>query len=257
MTHPEGGALPGDMRHDELSDLRRRVYGRGGDLSGDPVAMARLSHLQELEASRGQPGSETPAAPEPDAGAGGGVSAGAEDGASPREAPERAALPSTERLPHAPGRRLRVLWVVSVLVAVLVTAVVISWLQASPGCEIAMLSLSEDQELPAHQSEFYRDVLVTEDFHGLTAIYLRPDFTSQANDGGCVQLVATRENTRVEPTFGCGAGTFPPDIVMTVTQIAPRDLRNSFGVGSTLRFTVVGEDERYFVRVESVGPTPR
>jgi hypothetical protein len=228
-----------DMQPDELAALRRRVYGPDADPRGDPAAMARLSDLQRPRVAA----TEVPA-PDP---APISVAAALEPAAT---VAGDASVTGTTKDRLRLKQKVLVLWAASVVAAVLTTASITSWLHKPPGSEVAVLTLSAENDLPVYRDEFYRDVLVSEDFSGLTVIYLRPEFSSRLSDRGCLQIVPTVESATVESAFGCGAGPYPPSVPMTVIETMPESLRDRFPSGTTLRFVL----ENRSVRVLSSGP---
>ncbi len=209
-----------DVDLEDLAELRRRVYGPEGDLHRDADAIARLSALTPLHRiPAAAPIGSDPIAAEPDGGA---------------DAESSPVTPSRPRL----DRRIKILWATSVAAAVLLTAAATSWIYSPPGSQIAALTLHKDRELSTYGSGFSEDALVTDDFHGLTVVRLRQDQTSPMLDGGCIQVISTVRNPRVDATFGCGAGPFVPSAPMTVTQTSPRALRSAFPIGTTLQFAL-------------------
>jgi hypothetical protein len=208
-----------DVVPEDLDELRRRVYGPLGDLRSDTDAVARLSALtaQQRTPAAGTARS-APAVTEPNAGL--------------------AAESPNPVTPARPGlnRRTRILWVASVAAAVLFTAAATSWIYSPPGSQIAALTLHSDRELPTYGSGYSEGALVTDDFHGLSVIYLGPEQTSSMSEGGCIQVMPTVRNFQANPTFGCGAGPFAPNAPIVVTQTSPRNLRDAFPIGTALQF---------------------
>jgi hypothetical protein len=251
----------GDAALAELRALRSRAYGPYADIDGDAPALRRLSELEALA----QHHSMTEHESTPDAGA----SLERHDEPAPEEAltePFRPAPPSSpdgegQEARHADGppgravrwepRRLLLLWVASLAVAVLVAATA-SWLvtrkvQASPQ-QVAVLGTSADQRLPTVFG-VDPDGRRFEDYLGLTVFALRGrGWMGGAKDDYCLLLMESAKVDAESNSYsgeiygGCGAGTFPATVQVRVTDALPDALRAEFPDRSALQF-VLGDGE--------------
>jgi hypothetical protein len=204
----------------ELAELRRRVYGPDGDLYGDRDAAARLSVLEGQETARNA-GEASP-------------------DLTVTEAVTDEKTDSSEAVSRYPrlGKRTKFLWAASVVATALITAAGSALMHAPPGSQVMTLPLHAEEEAPTAQTNYPEGALITDDFHGLTVMYLRPDEASSVPDGGCLQVAPTVYDPRLSPTFGCGAGPFPPSAPLTINQTSPRELQQAFSIGTTLQFTM-------------------
>jgi hypothetical protein len=250
----------------ELNALRARAYGPGGDLSDDPSGLRRLGDLEELARAQAAPTSvagdtvavvgaeteETPSAvveAEPDASA---FAGGAED--APAELPEaRPRLWWTRR-------RIAVMWVASLAVAILVASTVSAAftyrLQADPR-EVAVLQVDAAAEWP----DFFGDQegLIFAEFFGLRAL-VQETVVSGTSLSACLQVAdksildADLQQGFPGPYYGgsCGAGAFAPTASLLVEQSAPDELRERFQEGTSLQFVMRGSE----VVVLEVPPAP-
>jgi hypothetical protein len=143
------------------------------------------------------------------------------------------------------------LWVASLLVAILVAASV-SWavtreVQADPQ-QVAVLGTNPDQRLPTVFG-VDPDGQRFADFYGLTVVALKGrGWMGGSADDFCLLLMESEKIERDSNSYsgevygGCGAGTFPASVQVSVTDDLPAELRDRFPEGSALRF-VLGDGE--------------
>ncbi|QHC74875.1 hypothetical protein [Rathayibacter sp. VKM Ac-2805] len=237
-----------DQRPDELAELQRRAYGRGSDIERDPGALARLAALEARADS-------APDAVQPD-------EAAPEETALPADAPADDASDPLDHVPPCRSRRrgLLLLAALAATAAVAAGATLLATAEdGQPGREVAVLPLSNGTDLPGWEGLEFDGSVTTEDFGGLTVVrQSRPADTGltvvrqrrSASDGSCLYIVRTAEPQDGLFFQGCTAGVFPAVAQFTVTSTAPEALRERFAVGTSLRFTLEGDE----IRVRSDAP---
>lgn len=230
----------------ELRMLRERAYGPDPDITGDPVASARLAELESRvlppapdspEAASDTP-APTPEAEEPE------PSAARED-TEPTDAPP---LPRDRKV-----RRTNALWVASVAIALVVGAALTSALtsmsavsRGDGGVQIATLRANSGFQLPPFLSTQFDEVVVFDEFEGLTVI--ASDQGWIGNGGDCMFVVYTDDIDTTAETFdgrtfpGCGAGGFPATVQLLVDDTMPDPLRARLAEGTAVQFVL--DDDR-------------
>lgn len=245
---------------DELRMLRRRAYGPGADIATDPAALDRLRQLEPAAARVDAP-VDPPAAPElagaelppPDTTE---SSPEAEDpapsdvppGPSPQEEAE-AETPRRSRL----SRRTILLWVASVVAALLVGAGITSFMSATGG-RVASIAEADITEWP---TDFFGDprdgASVFEAYEGLQMLVLPNAWGDPNADLPCLFVMRTDRDEGTPTasgivTLGCGAGDFPPTASFTVTARSPQALRDRFAEGTDLRIVLAGDEVHVYAR---------
>ncbi|MDN3495931.1 hypothetical protein QL996_08335 [Planococcus sp. APC 4015] len=218
----------------ELERLRRRAFGPHADIDTDPPAIARLQELESAarDASRGGPAADEAdravVSDEPDA-----------DPAGPADSPPDPTtdFPRVTRLAHVRAwLRSPVAWALSVIAAVVVTAVVtLAAVAGQP--PVARLGPS-DGDVPRAAADFLRgDVVVYEEFEGMSIFsgvrIGQPDFT-------CLILI---DAERVDNLAGlaCAPSEFSVSADLVVGSGSSAATRDRFEIGTPLRFTLVPE----------------
>ncbi|MFS0713093.1 hypothetical protein ABC195_04360 [Microbacterium sp. 2P01SA-2] len=267
----------------ELRALRARAYAAGGDIADDPVALARLSELEERErqrrSARDQPRtsliaeqtpeqiseqtSEQTPEPSPEPGPGTEPSSGDGDDAS-------ASAPGSTSPPESPPRPLRsmLMWAGS-LVAVAALAVGITAFATARSASTAT-SLPPDAgithvttllptgaELPTFFGGYGENLegRSFEPFLGLavfeTAIFWAPDDDS-ADSCLFVTHVADIESSTNDSwsgfmNQGCSAGAFPAAISFVVRADQPEELLERYPIGTALQLVLTDAGVDVFV----------
>lgn len=262
MTRADPGIMD-DETVAELRALRARAYGPGADLDDDPAALRRLNDLEELvlaptpsarvRAAVPATASEAPVSATavglPMAGGTGGET-GADSPLDPEDAPPE---PSDRPQLWWTRRRLGVLWALSLVVVLVVSAVASAAftyrVQADPR-EEAVLSVDPTGEVPeVFGGGVESGGQVYEDFYGLVPLVF--DYGPSASAGLCLQIVdvatlGQESRSTGELIFGgCGVGSFPVTASFVVSPAVPSALRDRFPVGSSLQFVL--EDSRIVV----------
>ena len=229
---------------DELQALRERAYGLKADISDDVAAIRRLLELELRE----QP--LTPVA-------------GDVQGDNPAVVSQEPALPSEviDAPTKAPSRakprwRMPVIWICSVLVAIIATALVseavIQRGQVDPydvgATQVARLSVELGAEIPG--SFTAGGALATQafpEFHGLQ-ILVSPDGSLLGqNSDECLFLMrsdvyaaATADSYSGPISSGCAANNFPAVVTWKVTRDMPEELLRNYTEGTALQFVFDG-----------------
>jgi hypothetical protein len=249
---PHEGADPGSAdpvraERAELAELRRRAYGPGRD--ADPADLDRLRVLEERAAAR-------PSAPAPSA-----VETAPADAASRAvvdhvdQAPVHAdPVPSRPRL----RRRLAVLWAASLVVAVALTAVLVSAVTAPAGREVAVVRFDPDQELPVYMRDYFGGAETgSARFHGLTLVRLEGDRSASPRiRGECLAIQPARAALSSTQGGGCAAGAFRASAQFVVNAGAPEELRDVYPVGTALLFDLRGDAVHVRVDDSVRAPSP-
>jgi hypothetical protein len=258
---------------EELRRLRMRAYGPTADIDQDPHALERLS---ELESLHNPPATATPAAP-----AGGGAEPAVQNqqhdassttvkSSETPSSPEQTDVPAdghaarARRLPL--GRRIRLLWVLSVIASAAVAAAIthaavsIAPVSVSNGArQIATLDPAGTSSVPAGLFGVGPSSLEWE-FYGLTLFESSSGYGVPGSE--CFTAVATEQlpepttelnNWGVNgPMFtGCRLGSFPAIIQMPAdTSDAPEEMRAEFPAGSAVQFVRDGEQIGVFLDTE-------
>jgi hypothetical protein len=241
---PHERADPG-ARHDlggtsgELAELRRRAYGPAPD--ADRADLDRLRVLEERAAAgtAAQPAVADPAAVE----------------AAPAD-PAEPASPDVEDhvdgagtdldrdpAPSRPRRRLAILWAASLVVAVALTAVVVSAVTAPAGREVAVVRFDPDQQLPVYMRDYFGGAETgSARFHGLTLVRLEGDRSASPRiRGECLAIQPARAALSSTQGGGCAAGAFRASAQFVVNAGAPEELRDVYPVGTALLFDLRGD----------------
>ncbi|WP_434812244.1 hypothetical protein [Microbacterium sp. bgisy189] len=249
---------------DELRALRARAYGPDGDIETDAEALARLHPLESERRRAAAPVEpETPDAPvEPIIEA---VPASIAD--QPSDAvPEAAASDAANVDPAlAPRQRLRRrtiwLWVASLVVVAIITAMVttaitaIRPISAATGAvQVASLDPDPTVELPdeswfPRQSTFYS-------YEGYTIAHPLPNTWGE---GDCIMVFRLDSfdgaGGYTGPMhYGCGAGVFFPAARFAIDENAPDQIRETYADGTAISFELDGELLGVFIDESMVEP---
>lgn len=231
---------------DELTELRARAYGAGGDIHADPEALRRLAVLEE--ASRRA--RTAPPAPPIVSGVPEAIAAPSARGEEPGpDSGDGAADPDDAFAPSIPAARrwTTVQALAAVVAAVLVTAgiaVPATLLAAPTGPRpVAVLHVDPDAEI----SSAYADVVGQQsvrydDFLGM-------QFTSGRSpeiDGTCLTVLITTNGETGSGTGACAVAGLEPWLDLTVDARLGADARARYPEGSTLRFALVGDEVHVF-----------
>lgn len=256
-------SMDDDVRQ-ELRRLRARAYGPDADISGDPVAAARLAALEELE--RQERLATAPlAAPPPRAGGEPAASGADDDGAEDDGAEDDGADDDDDDLrEHRPlVRSRRTLWVWAISLAAVTalasaaTALTLTFVPVptSVGApQVGTLEPDPDAETPAVFGQRTGAERAFKDFYGVTAFagYAQVDATE--NRSPCVYLLETREVSEQEARGvsgnfvygGCGAGIFPATVEFVVAEGMPDAFVERFPIGTSVQFVFDGENVGVF-----------
>lgn len=268
----------GSSHDDELRSLRERAYGPGADIHDDPVALARLSELEAaaereaaVERDAAHPADAHPADPHP-------------EGADPEPIPEdadpdpiasekqgaAASVPSAAEAGE-PGaaeprgrrgtrlpRRIAWLWAGSVVLALIAGAALAlaaaSW-SGERAAVLAETDISDWPELSFGEPE--EGSRIFEDYFGLTPVVVPDALGSDTQQRvPCMFVVILSDYDGGDPpgtaattvTAGCAYGAFPPVASFTVTDASPEALREQLPVGTSVRFTIEGDEAHVVVR---------
>ena len=227
MNSPDG---------DELRALRERAYGPNADIHDDDAAFQRLRDLEVggLEAV-------TPTADRTPV---------TTHGFAEPSIGEVAVASAPEKASHLKPRwRLPVLWVASILIAVLATAFITATVAQRAGvgplrvdaAQITSLGPDPAVDVPA---SYGSDVQAFADFHGLRVLVARSEvIDGSVPDDECVVVTTSAAFGRATassaggPTFSsCAADTFPATVSLRVTSDLPEELLSAYPEGSALQF---------------------
>ncbi|WP_307224548.1 hypothetical protein [Microbacterium arborescens] len=255
----------------ELRALRARAYAPGADIADDPVALARLTELEERErASRitRPPAPVTPrSAPTP-------TSAPTP---SPAETAPPASGPAPEPVPgddadgaasasrRAPRSLRPILMWAGSLVAVAALAVGITAFATArsaptatalpPDARISHVTtlLPTGEEIPEFVRP-YGDGLAAasyEDFLGLSVFRSADEW--RGNGNLCVSVARIADETSGDTARngvyyqGCAAGAFPAAVTFVVWEDQPEELLERYPVGTALQFVLMDAGVDVFV----------
>lgn len=245
---------------DELRLLREQAFGRGADGATRAAALARLAELDGAAraAKVDTAGDEGVAAASPSLAADGAARPGAAadtqsaasegdpalsapaDGVSGWRWIERLAA----RIRRLPSTRLLALWAASLVLAVAVALGAVAAVSSIDVHRVAVLHVDPDGELPPEAGDFPEEVLVFDDFFGLS-VAVHPGATFGYDpDGRCVQGMAPLSEDQPGAYYGfgaCEAGSFPAVATMMVEESSPAPLRDIFPVGTALQFELSGD----------------
>lgn len=240
----------GDSFDDELHALRSRAYGPDADISGDPVALARLRHLESqtrtgalIEVPPRPPAPSLPAVPSvsfsepsdvrPATPAAGSVAAAAPDVST--EPTEATVLVRRRRLPVIAAAAI------SAVAAAAITVPVTLWSAAQsdrPDAVLKPLDAPVDDVFFSPESEAQR----FEDFFGIRVT------TGIGAEG--VSCLLVELDPQDDPSFtggatrgGCSAPGFEAVVDVSLTeQDVPETVRDALGDVSGIRFSVEGDE---------------
>lgn len=246
-------SMDDDVRH-ELRRLRARAYGPDADISGDPVAAARLAALEELERQE-----RLAPAPPPRPRAEPAASSAEDDGAEDDGADDDDDL--REHRPLVRSRRTFWVWAISLAavtaLASAATALTLTFVPVptSVGApQVGTLEPDPDAETPAVFGQRTGAERAFKDFYGVTAFagYAQVDATE--NRSPCVYLLETREVSEQEARGvsgnfvygGCGAGIFPATVEFVVAEGMPDAFVERFPIGTSVQFVFDGENVGVF-----------
>lgn len=242
-----------DVRQ-ELRRLRARAYGPDADITGDPVAAARLAALEELERQE-----RLAPAPPPPPGAEPAASSAEDDGAEDDRADDDG--DPREHRPLVRSRRTLWVWAISLAavtaLASAATALSLTFVPVptSVGApQVGTLEPDPDAETPAVFGQRTGAERAFKDFYGVTAFagYAQVDATE--NRSPCVYLLETREVSEQEARGvsgnfvygGCGAGIFPATVEFVVAEGMPDAFVERFPIGTSVQFVFDGENVGVF-----------
>lgn len=281
----------------ELSTLRARAYGPDPDIQDDPAALTRLRELEGLARdavlpvssqlppkpslppaaaapAAALPAETVPAAPVP--GMAAPATTGLDEAApgaadplpeGPSEPARAAASEPTDRTRRKPWtrKRLALIWLASLGVAILVTATVTGFvsrrIQADP-LEIAVLRADSFAKWPGIFANYTEDGEQTtgtpeggmafESFHGMAAFRMPEGIYGYGGSQTCLVVL---ESAKIDedsngfdgPIFnGCSAGIFPATVELVVTPDSsgalPDELVDAFPDGTALQFVLDGDE---------------
>lgn len=226
----------------ELNRLRRRAYGRGPGPALDAPGWARLRLLEERAApSAASRPADRAADPEPMPPVG---SASAEPAFAEPESAEPGSVETATAPPAAApvrsGRRLAVLWALSLVATAVIAGLATAWATSSTSRDTAVLPLGASDRWTGSG---FADVVATEDFYGLT--FLRSSGGGPPDDLDlCLVAVPTETSGGGLVINGCSAGSFSAVAQTTVRAGMPEPLVAEFGEGTGLRFILDGDTVR-------------
>ena len=252
-----------DRTNAELTSLRARAYGPGAGLVDDREALDRLAELEELslaERAPTPPRREETHAPD---------TAGEPVRGTEPEVSIDGVLLGVDAEEDPPEPRAPLIWwtrrriaavgafgLIAVIVAVAAISAAFTYrLQADPR-EIAVLQVDPGVEWPEMMGNRPEGSEIFEEFYGLRALVQTQTPGFSAVDA-CISVirasVVTGRSSYSNFYLGsCGVGEFPATVSMVVNAVAPDELKERFPVGTSLQFTLRGDE----VVVLSAPPSP-
>ena len=225
---------------DELQTLRERAYGLKADIHDDVAALRRLRELELRDQSL------TPAV---DRIPGGNPAVPPGEPAFPIEVP-----PATPKAPlrSEPRWRWPVLWIASVLLAIIATAIVsesvIQRVQVAPygvgATQVARLGVEPGAELPgSFATGETPDTQVFSEFYNLRVLVSPNGYLLGQNFDDCMLVMrsdvyaeATADSYSGPVFTGCAANDFPASVTVKVTGDMPEELLVDYPAGTALQF---------------------
>ncbi|MBD3943067.1 hypothetical protein IF188_15330 [Microbacterium sp. NEAU-LLC] len=280
-------STPTDPSHDdELRLLRARAYGPGADIHDDPEAMARLQQLEARERQPSQPVAEQPepSAPADDEEVDAAAPTDAQAPAHPLDAYLAATDPThaheavdvhetgdadTARqdgippaaAPGEPGpratpwyRRTPVLWALSLVAAVLLGVGLTLSVQSLTSGKVATLAVDEKGTWPANMGDKPAGGVLFDEFYGMSVVSFSQGFALEPT-AICLYIVASSPDASMIGSASCGSGPFPATAALAVTANSPKELRDEYGLGTSLKFVLEGEQVQVFAKA-AVVPVP-
>ncbi|WP_150958445.1 hypothetical protein [Microbacterium testaceum] len=246
-----------DVR-EELRLLRARAYGPGADIVDDPIAVARLSDLEERERQERLPPAprQVPAQAASSSRVAAGTAADDDDeddegdGEGPRERP-----------PLVGSKRRLWAWAISLAVvaalasaatALTVTFVPVTAAAGAP--QVDTLVPDPDSTVPPVFGQRTGAERGYEDYYGIAAFTGRASTDATDNRNPCLYLLDADElsadGTRgFRGNFvygGCGAGVFPATVQFVVADGMPDAFVRRFPIGTSVQFVFDGENVGVF-----------
>jgi hypothetical protein len=264
----------------ELRVLRARAYGPAADIHDDPAALARLDELEARVAAPVITAGDEVAAPIPTADAAWAADAtvapdldgrAPDDGADSAVPAETARRATTSRSGEEPSgarseagaehveppakprwsrRRLAVIWALSLVLAIAVTAAAVTFVTRRAGYDATVEAvLAEIPDFDSPQSFFGGETRGFAEFYGLVPLSTSSQWDDQRSTA-CLVLVSADDLYSDSTTSGfrgyatgggCEAGRFEAWAQVLVTVEMPEQLIDRYPVGTALRFVLEGD----------------
>lgn len=245
------------VNDDELSDLRKRAYGRSPDIWDDPIAFHRLQEL-EAGAVKNELSPRVSIPPvqrsDQDLPLVDDLSPGLRDD-EPRQVPESPARAwlgwARRRLAEVrPSHALIGAGMVVIVMSLVVAMILVQRVQTDPlqvgATQIARLSVDPNYEIPPFFSGSSDPILGFEEFHGLrTVVSKYPIFSLVGGENNeCLGIYSEADMANsTSSTYsgnsagGCAAGAFPPMAQFRADMEGfPETLRSAFPEPTALQF---------------------
>jgi hypothetical protein len=247
---------------DELRELRRRAYGPAADIHDDAAAFRRLQELEGAGASvrsatRGDDPEAEQGPPPADAAAAVGAAEpdDATDDARLADPADLADAASASDRPRRPRWLVIAAWAVSLLLAVLATALVsravIQRVQVDPqqvgATQVARLGVDPDRAIPEVFTNGTPELRGFSDFHGMEVLVSVDGggiwYGTAGSTDECMTVTttavfesATDDSYSGPSYYACAANAFPAAVALKVTADLPEELRRAFPEGTALQF---------------------
>jgi len=152
-------------------------------------------------------------------------------------------------------RRIRLLWVASLVVAALLGAGIALSVQAVGAGQVAVLGEDPDGDWPdSFWDPAPQGAQLFAPFYGLSVLTVPQEFGDGPSlDTKCLYIV---DGSNSFGAGGCSAGPFPAIASLMVTRSSPGELRDRFGVGAALQFVHEGDRVRVYAAQPAPGETP-
>lgn len=145
-------------------------------------------------------------------------------------------------LGRTPSRRIVLVWAASLVLAVAVTLGVVAAVSILDVRRVAVLHVDPDGEMSQDTGMSSDEVLVFDEFLGLSVAGHPGSAFGYERDGRCVYGMAPGEQPGAYFGFGaCSARSFPAIATMIVEESSPAPLRDAFPVGTALQFALSGD----------------
>lgn len=242
----------------ELRTLRARAYGPDADIFGDAAALERLDELEARALTRPAP----PAAPTAEETTAPEHPAPVVDDGRIEQIPDAAASDlvhdavfedAPPARPRRTRRRLILTWIGSLLVAVVITSFVTSFVTRRSGYDAPVEGVLVEDPSFDWEAMSGENTSAYAEFYDLRVISFSGDRIGRGQSGSAVETcLQIFDSTGIDPLtstysgdssfFGCGTQDFPPRAIVTVSDRSPQALRDRYAVGTSLAFVLEGAE---------------